>query len=108
MITSAIRHSDQESSAQILNIVNSEYRNLTPSRYRTLNLHGLHVREAVQVVQEFMDSNVQGDGRLRIIAGWGRNGCPSEVRLLPALIEMLEKQGRYFEEVQPGVIEIIN
>jgi DNA-nicking Smr family endonuclease len=107
MMNFAAKHSERESSARILEMVNAEYRSGTPSCPRTLNVHGLHVREAVDAVKEFLEYNSDCKGRLKIITGWGKNSYPREVRLLPALKTLLEEDGRHFEEVRPGVVEII-
>ncbi|XP_031551408.1 polyadenylate-binding protein-interacting protein 7-like [Actinia tenebrosa] len=108
MMNTAIKHSEMQSSAKILDMVNSEYWNHVPSCYRTLNVHGLHVKEAIEAVERFLYYNRDQKGRLRIITGWGKNSYPNEVRLLPELKTYLEENGKLFVEFRPGVIEVIS
>lgn len=108
MMNTAIKHSEMQSSAKILDMVNSKYRNKVPSCSRTLNVHGLHVKEAIEAVESFLYYNKNQKGRLTIITGWGKNSFPHEARLLPALKTYLEEHGKLFEEVRPGVIEVIS
>lgn len=108
MVHSALQHATKQSVNDILNLSNSEYTVTKDNTgYRTLNLHGLRVKEAMSIVQEFLEENGELEGRLRIITGWGNNSYPSHPQLLPALKKLLTEQGRTYYELRPGVVEVI-
>lgn len=109
MIHSALQHENKSSINEIVNMSNSEY-SATKSRsgHKTLNLHGLRAKEAMDIVVEFLEEHDEYEGRLRIITGWGNNSYPRQPQLLPALKELLREHGRYFNEIRPGVIEVIS
>lgn len=108
IMNTAFKHSEMQSSAKTLRLLNSAYKNQMPSCSKTLNVHGLHVKEAIRAVETFLYYNKDLKGRLTIITGWGRNSYPQEARLLPALKMYLEEHGKLFEEKRPGVIEVIS
>lgn len=109
MYNAALQREKRQCVNEILKMSNIEYKlNVDFSSPKTLNLHGLHVREAIDAVEKFLEKHSEYKGRFRIITGWGSNGYPRKPQLLPAVKEMLLEQGRYFREIQPGVIEVIN
>jgi len=108
LVHSALQHANKQSVKDIVDLSNYEYKiSNYNSTHRTLNLHGLRVNEALDVVQEFLAETDGYKGRLRIITGWGSNSYPRQPQLLPAMKELLSQQGRCYHEIRPGVIEIM-
>lgn len=76
------------------------------SESNILNVHGLHVKEALTAISKFLNRYLHQQGKLTIITGWGRNSLPHPPRLLPAVKLFLNEHGYDFRETRPGVIEV--
>lgn len=79
-----------------------------------LDLHGMHVKEAVTVLEKY----VEGLGRLqhpggvllKVVTGFGRHSAiPGRAKVLPAVVEYLAEAGMLFdvEEENPGMVRVL-
>lgn len=74
---------------------------------RTIDLHELHVVEALTCLESFIVENTrEGRNVVQVITGRGNNSQNGKPRIKPAVVAFL-KQKRYgYEEVNPGMLRV--
>ncbi|XP_057378037.1 uncharacterized protein LOC130700002 [Daphnia carinata] len=74
---------------------------------RTIDLHELHVVEALTCLESFIVENArEGRNVVQVITGRGNNSQNGKPRIKPAVVTFL-KQKRYgYEEVNPGMLRV--
>jgi hypothetical protein len=79
-----------------------------------LDLHGMHVKEAVTVLKKYVDwlGRLQHPGGvlLKVVTGFGRHSAiPGRAKVLPAVVEYLAESGVLFdvEEENPGMVRVL-
>ena len=83
-----------------------------------LDLHSLHVDEAVKLVKEILGSRLSELGpnpsarvaksrtQITIITGRGNHSRGGNAKVRPSVVNYLKQHNFYFTEVNPGVIEV--
>ncbi|XP_028938999.1 NEDD4-binding protein 2 isoform X2 [Ornithorhynchus anatinus] len=78
-----------------------------------LDLHGLHVPEAIhhmsRILQQKTEEYRQGGGKpyLSVITGRGSHSLGRVARIKPAVIQYLTNHGFRFSEIQPGCLKVM-
>lgn len=79
-----------------------------------LDLHGLYVREAVCLLDSFLDAHIMrlkasGQSRrvLRVVTGRGNNSRGGQPRLRPAILQRLTQRSIKYEEVNEGLFRLV-
>ena len=87
-------------------------------RSNKLDLHSLHVDEAVKLVKEILSSRLSELGQssaarvgknksqITIITGRGNHSRGGNAKLRPSVINYLKQHNYYFTETNPGVLEV--
>jgi len=78
----------------------------------SVDLHGLHVAQAVQIVEEKLANAAsmrrKGYASFHIITGKGLHSEGGEIKLLPAVIELLDaKRFTYEHKPEEGVVDVM-
>ncbi|XP_072108934.1 NEDD4-binding protein 2 isoform X1 [Mobula birostris] len=93
-----------------LNIFKQVNASLLPKN--VLDLHGLHVAEALQYLEEVLFQKINeyqqkgGKAYLSVITGRGRHSQGGVARIKPVVIDYLKRQNFRFTEPQQGVVKI--
>lgn len=78
-----------------------------------VDLHGMHVKEAVDVLRRYIEGlsavGHPGGVLLRVVTGFGQHSAQGRAKVLPAVIEFLQESGLLFdmEEDNPGAIRVL-
>jgi Smr domain len=79
-----------------------------------LDLHGMHVKEAVTVLKKYIEGlgalQHPGGVLLKIVTGFGRHSTvPGRAKVLPAVVQYLAEVGVLFdvEEENPGMVRVL-
>ena len=75
----------------------------------TLDLHGLHVSEALEAVRACLRPEARrrgGSAPLRIVVGEGRHSATQAARLAPAVKRLLTESGERWREPYAGLLEV--
>ncbi|KAK7496517.1 hypothetical protein BaRGS_00012169 [Batillaria attramentaria] len=80
----------------------------------TLDLHGLHVDEAIAALKrvleererEFQQKPVHNRRNMFVITGRGRHSQHGVARIRPAVLAHLQSTGHRFSEVHPGMLKV--
>jgi len=79
-----------------------------------LDLHGMHVKEAVTVLKKYVEGLGQlhhpGALLVKVVTGFGKHSAiPGRAKILPAVIEYLAEAGVLFdvEEENPGMVRVL-
>lgn len=80
----------------------------------TIDLHGLHVNEAIEVLQNLLieksDPNEspprKGSNVISVITGRGNNSRGGKARIKPAIVEYLKKNNYRYTEPHPGQVNV--
>jgi len=80
--------------------------------YNTIDLHHLHVKEALVALDRFLDNaimllneeNTENQSYLHIITGRGKNSPGGKPKIRPAVMQRLKKRGLRFEMVNAGLL----
>lgn len=76
----------------------------------SLDLHGLHVTEAIKALSEFLqqqNKRLANGGGLTIVTGSGRHSRSGQAKLKPRVLAYLKSTKRYrIEEVNQGVVKV--
>ncbi|XP_046984965.1 uncharacterized protein LOC124555179 isoform X1 [Schistocerca americana] len=80
----------------------------------SLDLHGLYVREAVCLLDSFLDAHIMrlkasGQSRrvLHVVTGRGNNSRGGQPRLRPAILQRLTQRSIKYEEVNEGLFRLV-
>jgi DNA-nicking Smr family endonuclease len=80
---------------------------------RTIDLHGLHVSEAIalleRVIQEELQEQYKDENRIRslnIITGVGRNSAQGKAKIKPAVEKYLDQENFKYREPYPGMYQV--
>lgn len=78
-----------------------------------VDLHGMHVKEAVGVLRRYIEGlcavGHPGGVLLRVVTGFGQHSAEGRAKVLPAVIGFLQESGLLFdmEEDNPGAIRVL-
>lgn len=90
-------------------IFNAKNAHISRDNLREIDLHGLSVRESIEVVQEHLQlaTSVIGVGaRVRIITGAGIHSQGGKAKIKPAVSEWLQRRGYRFMESH-GAVDVV-
>jgi len=80
---------------------------------KTIDLHGLHVSEALQILSQIIQSEKQELERdernvrtLNVITGVGRNSAKGKAKVKPAVEAFLKREGYRIKTLSPGDLQI--
>lgn len=102
-----MKEANHRAAIKIFNQVNTS---LLPQN--VLDLHGLHVDEALHYLEEVLFQKINeyqqkgGKSYLSVITGRGRHSQGGIARIKPVVIDYLKRQNFRFTELQPGVVKI--
>ncbi|XP_072920905.1 NEDD4-binding protein 2 isoform X1 [Hemitrygon akajei] len=102
-----MKEANHRAALKIFNQVNAS---LLPQN--VLDLHGLHVSEALQYLEEVLFQKINecqqkgGKAYLSVITGRGRHSQGGVARIKPVVIDYLKRQNFRFTEPQQGVVKI--
>ncbi|XP_031573521.1 NEDD4-binding protein 2-like isoform X2 [Actinia tenebrosa] len=103
MHTEEIRQANRRAAARILEHKNSN------GDQNSLDLHGLHVDEALMALEEkliFSDWPKDRPRYLSVITGRGIHSKQGKAKIKPAVLEYLQRNNYRFEELQPGLLRV--
>ena len=78
-----------------------------------LDLHGMHVQEALRVLHRYVqglnDLCYPGGILLKVVTGYGRHSADNRAKILPSVVAYLCESGFLFdvEEDNPGVVRVL-
>lgn len=99
MHTQKIKEANARAAALILSQTNES------TDENTIDLHGLHVTEAIEAVQN-MISEKTGCKEIFVITGRGNNSRGGKARIKPAILEYLKKNNYRYTEPHPGLVKV--
>jgi DNA-nicking Smr family endonuclease len=76
------------------------------SRHQTLDLHGLHVTEAIQLVEEILHLPRDQSIVLFLIVGTGHHTFDGRARVRPSVLDLFKTHNIVWVEPQPGLLAI--
>lgn len=71
----------------------------------TLDMHGLHVNEALEALKEKI-ATAQTGKSVHVITGRGSHSKGREARIKPAVLQFLRQNGYRFEETNAGMLKV--
>jgi len=108
MHTEKIKEANARAAALILDQTNE----LTDEN--TIDLHGLHVTEAVEALESMLCEKTDPHGNqsrkgchaISVITGRGNNSRGGKARIKPAILEYLKKNNYRYTEPHPGLVKV--
>jgi DNA-nicking Smr family endonuclease len=87
-------------------------KNENESNNNTLDLHGFFVKEALEILEDYLfhfkkKSKILYSKKVFVITGTGQHSKNGKAKLRPAVQEYLKKSNFKFKEIHPGVFQIL-